>query len=233
MNDWIVRITHECMYSKYQYFITLTYSPENLPLDDEGRGCLVKADLQKWFKRVRKKQLIRYYAVGEYGSRFGRPHYHILLFTQKQLSYNLISKTWTNGHTHLGTITPASIAYCTKYMFVNKGDSKGRPSVFALMSRKPGIGFNKIKDLNKNPYVFLNGYKKRMPRYYKDKIFTKEEKLQIRQQMEELEKINYENNINHLKKHGYAHPEIELFERAKVNEKLIGIKQLEFKGQKF
>lgn len=58
-------------------FVTLTYRPEDLP---KG-GTLVKDHLQKFIKRARKRYGVglKYYAVGEYGDKLGRPHYHIAL----------------------------------------------------------------------------------------------------------------------------------------------------------
>lgn len=63
-------------------FVTLTYAPSTLP--SEGL-CL--RDLQNFFKRLRFRldqfgysTNFRYLAVGEYGSKEGRPHYHIIFW---------------------------------------------------------------------------------------------------------------------------------------------------------
>lgn len=71
--EWSFRLSVEASYWKDASFLTLTYNDENLPPD----GSLVKADLQKFFKRLRKDLAnpIKYYACGEYGDRFKRPHY--------------------------------------------------------------------------------------------------------------------------------------------------------------
>lgn len=69
-------------------FITLTYSPENLP----KYGNLEKSDFQKFMKRFRewlareakkgKKTPpdIKYFYCGEYGDENGRPHFHAIIF---------------------------------------------------------------------------------------------------------------------------------------------------------
>ena len=66
---------------------------------------LQKSDLQKFFKRLRKKthEKISYYAVGEYGDNTQRPHYHIILFNAIP---RIVEAAWSidtcsNGHCHL------------------------------------------------------------------------------------------------------------------------------------
>lgn len=77
--DWSFRIRKELKVAESAAFITLTYSDYHMPLTDDGLGQLCKYDLQCFFKRLRKEQSkkllhedypsIRYYAVGEYGTR--------------------------------------------------------------------------------------------------------------------------------------------------------------------
>lgn len=63
-------------------FVTLTYRNETLPKD----GLNIE-HLQKFFKRLRSRfhafgldTDFRYLAVGEYGAKYGRPHYHIIFW---------------------------------------------------------------------------------------------------------------------------------------------------------
>lgn len=60
-------------------FVTLTYDSEFYP------GELVPADLSSFIKRLRKNSGLkfRYFACGEYGSKRGRAHYHLILFGVK------------------------------------------------------------------------------------------------------------------------------------------------------
>lgn len=65
------------------YFVTLTYSDMDLP----PGGSLQKRDLQLFLKRLRKNTGLKfkYFACGEYGEKFQRPHYHILIFTDTEI----------------------------------------------------------------------------------------------------------------------------------------------------
>lgn len=83
--DWTTRICDEARTASAAWFVTLTYSPEHLPINNVflREPTLVKADVQKFFKRLRKAvdgAHLRYVQVGEYGTKFGRPHYHFILF---------------------------------------------------------------------------------------------------------------------------------------------------------
>lgn len=77
------------LYPTPPYFILLTYAPENMPhLRKRSRpGELCVSDVQDFFKRLRShwdrqglSHHVRYMVAGEYGSKRGRPHYHILLW---------------------------------------------------------------------------------------------------------------------------------------------------------
>lgn len=74
-------------------FLTLTYSPENLPaerVDKHGQiwaensvdPSHVKKFIHNLRRQARKKGFgdVRYFACGEYGDDTGRPHYHLALF---------------------------------------------------------------------------------------------------------------------------------------------------------
>lgn len=94
--QWATRCVLEAKLYKYNYFITLTYSPENIPTvphidKDTGEyidmGTLKKRDVQLFLKRLRKyykdnfnHEGIRFYLAGEYGENTERPHYHAIIF---------------------------------------------------------------------------------------------------------------------------------------------------------
>lgn len=132
-------------------------------------------------------QPIKYYAVGEYGGITRRPHYHIILFNA---DVDLIESAWNGGHIHYGYVSPASAGYTLKYISkqwrpMHANDD--RQPQFALMSKGLGksyltpqmVAWHK-NDLESRMYCNLDDGKKiSMPRYYKDRIYTEEERKRV------------------------------------------------------
>lgn len=192
--DWTLRLHYEAMSSKNTYFITLTYNDDNLPMNEYGEMTLEPDDLQKFWKRLRKheakhqgKSHIRHYSIGEYGTRFKRPHYHALIFNISLHSLKSIREKWGLGHIRIDPTNPARIHYVTKYHILkNNHASETVHREFTHMSTKPGIGSNYI-DLNGKyhrenliTYVMKDNYKLRLPRFYKDRIFNHDQKITIK-----------------------------------------------------
>jgi hypothetical protein len=186
--DWCFRLQKELNSSSSACFLTLTYNDKNIPIS-EGGYSLLRSDFQKFMKRLRKhanqKQKIKYYACGEYGDKTERPHYHAIVFNLPRPFDKYIKKAWKLGHIHIGTVTEKSIMYTTKYAL--KGlkrkkpfeyDEDGREPQFQLMSN--GLGEVYAKEIIRD-YLITNGtklltveggHKKKLPRYYIDKMFT-------------------------------------------------------------
>lgn len=80
--EWADRCTLEASKYKYNWFITLTYDDDHLPLN----GCqstLKRKDFQDFMKRLRKNYpdyKVKVFYCGEYGDSSTRPHYHAILF---------------------------------------------------------------------------------------------------------------------------------------------------------
>lgn len=177
-------------------FVTLTYDTDHVPISRNGFMTLDKTDLQKFFKRLRKLQpenKISYYAVGEYGSDFTRPHYHLILFNSNP---NNVIRAWSLenrpiGHCHFGDVTGASVGYTLKYLDkfskipMHRNDDRQRE--FGLMSKGLGAGYltpqmvkyHKADLVNRMNCVLADGKIISMPRYYKDKIYTEQERKKI------------------------------------------------------
>lgn len=181
--EWSFRLQKEMRYHESSFFTTLTYSDENLCWADDSDGnsyaVLHKPDFQLFMKRLRHAQgkisdkKIKYYAVGEYGSKTNRPHYHALLFSLEPSLVDKLHDIWGEGLSHTGSVTPDSIDYITKYV-VNKYDhSHYLVPPFSCISK--GIGLQHFLD-NADRYsqetVVRNdrGYNQKLPRYYRDKL---------------------------------------------------------------
>lgn len=85
--EWAIRCQIETKKSPHNYFITLTYTTENLTLNDYGIATINQNDLTNFIKKIRKKYgtKIKYLAAAEYGktSNTQRPHFHIIFFNLK------------------------------------------------------------------------------------------------------------------------------------------------------
>lgn len=178
-------------------FVTLTYATEHLQFTRNGHPTIIKDDLQKFMKRLRKNQFgsnkgdVKYYAVGEYGGKLKRPHYHLILFNASHVN---VAKSWNKGHVHFGQVEQASVGYTLKYISKPHknfalNDDRERP--FSLMSKGIGDGYLTKqmvewhkKDLVNRMYVnLLDGKKASMPRYYKDRIYCEAEKEAIKKHL--------------------------------------------------
>ena len=202
ISGWSFRLTKHGQVSNTSQFVTLTYDESNVPISENGLQTLRKTDLQKFFKRLRKltHEKISYYAVGEYGDKTQRPHYHIILFNANS---NSIESAWNLnntliGHCHFGDVNDASIGYTLKYISKEKQipmfQQDDRQKEFSIMSKGLGksyltpqaIKWHKNK-LEERMYLPLkDGKKASMPRYYKDKMYKDGEKFMISIHMKQL-----------------------------------------------
>lgn len=121
---------------------------------------------------------------------------NILRYTNFDGKTHIKISPWTLNNESIGTCTfgkvsGASIGYCMKYLSkpsripIHQNDD--RPREFALMSKRLGSGYLTPAiidwhraDLENRMYLNIEGGKKiSMPRYYKDKIYTDEQRLII------------------------------------------------------
>lgn len=97
-NEWSLRISLESRMYEDIAFVTLTYSNETLYSDK-----LIPSHLSSFMKRLRTYVMrsgflgkLRFYGVGEYGDRRGRPHFHVVIFGLPQRFWSSIRDAW-NG----------------------------------------------------------------------------------------------------------------------------------------
>lgn len=252
VSEWSFRLMQEEKHAKWAYFITLTYNDKVLPYTRNGFRTVHKRDLQLFFKRLRKfqsskryckkagvpyiEQPIKYYGVGEYGGRFKRPHYHVILFNA---SPELVERAWTAGHVHYGFVSGASVGYTMKYIGkpssvpIHRNDD--RTPEFSLMSKGLGECYltkNMIQWHNHSTsvvesryHVMCNGVKIAMPRYYRERLYTKDDKnaiaFKIRQENNAFDWNELQSDIYNYKKlglYGYKNQNLEQTECSRSSE---------------
>lgn len=184
-----MRMLHELNSFSDAVFVTLTYDEDHIP-DNQS---LCKADLQKWFKRLRKElkeRKIRYFACGEYGDETHRPHYHAIIFglSLRPEDKNLMQYKWSFGRLHFGTAEPDSIRYVAQYIDKKySGDlaeqeyaAKNREPVFRVSSL--GLGKKYVdensKQIKAQGFCTVKGVMHTLPRYYLNRLGLDPKKYQ-------------------------------------------------------
>ena len=215
---------NELMYwNNEAVFITLTYDDEHLP-SDYG---LHKDDLQKFFKRLRKDldTKIKYYACGEYGDRFGRPHFHAIIFglPYSQHGRQLIKDNWlfcdsqrfdydSRSHKERGfaPVSPDDIRYVCGYVQKKYNGEKAkevygdRLPPFSVCSRGLGLQFAKDnRDRIADGKITFRGHPVSIPRYYLKKLEIKTNSS-----------FGFQHKVEYLEKYGYDIKDIPI---SKVN----------------
>lgn len=177
-NDWATKAYMESQNWPQNAFLTLTYNDDNLP----AKKSLQKADLQKFWKRLRKhiNQKIKYMACGEYGTTTNRPHYHAAVFNywpndcktyktnangDQLYTSEQLNRIWGLGYVIIGRLTYQSAAYIARYVFKKSyGDYKkftNKENEFITASKRPAIAKNwfdnkKLWDyLKRNSGIFI------------------------------------------------------------------------------
>lgn len=229
VSAWSFRLMQEEKRSTSAHFITLTYDTSHVPISKLGFMSLSYDDAQLFFKRLRKRVSshspnvrIKYYLAGEYGGKTNRPHYHAIIFNVDDIFD--IEKSWKMGTTHYGTVSGASIGYTLKYLDkprrfpMHKNDD--RLPERALISKGLGAGYltkemldwHKADLTERMHMVTIQGQKISMPRYYKDKIYSEDEREKIteayKQKMwahEEWLQRKYGNDLEHIREQIILH----------------------------
>lgn len=234
--DWEIRLGEEYKHSPWTWFITPTYNEQAIPwtLQDKpllrthfgehlNVTTLYKPHMQAYIKRLRKANekytdlQLRYYLCGEYGERYGRPHYHIIAFNLHPATIlKHVAPLWyTDDPQHPAGIIEASLVqsmedvsnYVASYIVqAHHGKKSIYQRPFSLMSRRPFLGHQYLAKHGQRlkerglPYLERGPvHKQRIPRIYKDKIFEQWEKNTWKQPFVEQTRAKEEAELHRLR----------------------------------
>lgn len=154
---WVGRMLLECEENPPVSMWTLTYDEDHVPTGEDGRNILRSQDLTDFLKRARKhlwehwRVRFRFFAVGEYGKRYCRPHFHIITWGIPPECHRAFCSRWSAGFvSNDGHPTNRGLAYVAGYVSKKMQDNSDPrvadlPPEYAVMSMRPGIGTQSIK----------------------------------------------------------------------------------------
>lgn len=159
--EWTHRIMLEAGQYQDNSFVTLTYADDPYTLEPMDHRRFMDA-LRKRLKPLQ----VRFYAVGEYGDKNERPHFHYALFgyppckrnTSKRGEYrccapcDVLEEVWGKGLIKNLALEIGSARYIARYVVkkMTRWDDPrlhNRHPEFARMSLKPGIGHGALKNI--------------------------------------------------------------------------------------
>lgn len=217
--EWQARLSEELKAHKYNYFITLTFSPGELELVKKKAnlsecnalcGYCVRHMLERWRKDHKKS--LKHWLVTELGHEgTERIHMHGLLLSDEQLTFGVsdeykmkIWKYWRYGNIFVGDYcNQKTINYIVKY--INKIDTDHKGFIGQIFC-SPGIGKNWLErhendqtykyrpGRTRSDYVLNNGARISLPKYYKNKLHNEEERELIWRDFLDKEKMSIMGN---------------------------------------
>lgn len=209
---WSARCNYE-LYKNRSAFVTFTYDDYHLPYYDDMtlKPSLRRDDLHKFIDNLRhkvkkisllpsgSKKDFSYFACGEYGGKFGRPHYHVLFFGLDFADFSrLFNDTWKYGLIKTLPILSGGVRYVVDYftkekltgkLAEEKYDKQFLERPFNLCSRGLGseLFFTHRDDIRNGKDLTIGSRVVPVPSYYKNLYGTYSDSEVI-----ERTKMNYE-----------------------------------------
>lgn len=193
-NEWRVRLFEEVKENTNGQFVTLTLSDESYKelaenftttgyeLDNNIATLAVRRFLERWRKKHKKS--VRHWLITELGHKGTENiHLHGIIWTDEEPSE--IEKHWQYGYIWAGYdnkrtyVNNKTINYITKYLI--KKDEKHQYYIPKILTSK-GIGSGFVKGINarhakvKEYYTTPSGHKMSLPTYYRNKLYSEEER---------------------------------------------------------
>lgn len=238
--EWQVRLGEELKIWRYKYFVTLTFSPEQLEkLCKEKSGYTnvnyvardaVRRFLERWRKKYKKS--VKHWLITELGHEgTERIHLHGIIFTNFQITNEEIAKIWQYGNTYTGNYcNEKTVNYIVKYVTKIDIDHKGyKADIFCsaglgrcYVDRESSKLHHEYKGKDTIQYYTLkNGTKVALPKYYRNLLFTQDERDKMWTQILDADKTYVRGiEVRHISKDGYNQYLRLLGEQQKVNRAL-------------
>lgn len=189
--QWQVRMQEELRENPNAYFMTLTiddksYKELKKAAEDKTDNGIATIAMRRMLERIRKKtgKSIRHWFVTELGQeKTERVHLHGIIWGIG--ADKLVEEKWNYGIIFTGFwVNEQTVNYITKYMLkVDEKHPMFRGKV--LCSAGLGSGYTKRADSKNNryqkgktneTYKFRNGVKVNLPIYYRNKLYSEEER---------------------------------------------------------
>jgi hypothetical protein len=162
--DWTGRNIAEMKTAKACHAVTLTYGRNDANAEEHERSVLLTySDVQKFLYLLRRHGYpVRYFVAGEFGTKKGRAHWHIILYWQDRVPPNIPLRQnwmfarynekgeqaqdengdpaffWPHGWTYWQKVTPHTARYVCKYLQKGMGDDVAQGRL--QMSKYPPLG---------------------------------------------------------------------------------------------
>lgn len=191
-NNWRVRLSVTLSAMKIPaYYITLTFSEEKLNWykltcnnDNDIARAAIRHFLERWRKKYKKS--VKHWLITELGHEgTERIHLHGIIWTEHPKE--AIEERWGNGWVRIGAyVNLRTINYIIKYVTKIDSDHEnytGKIFCSAGLGKEYieyGKNYNHYQGKNtKEYYRTKEGYKLALPMYYRNKIYSEEEREKL------------------------------------------------------
>nr|WAE43751.1 MAG: replication initiator protein [Microviridae sp.] len=199
--NWQVRLQEEIKNNINGQFVTLTFSNESInelkknilinKIDSDYDNAIATLAVRRFLERWRKKYKVsvKHWLVTELGHQnTERIHLHGIIFLKNIEQKKEIQTLWNYGQIWIGQyVNEKTINYIVKY--INKLDSDHKGYIPKILCSK-GIGNNFLnrydskinvyqEDKTKEYYKTKQGNKLMLPIYYRNKIYTEDEREKL------------------------------------------------------
>lgn len=197
--EWKIRNAEQLRETPKATFFTGTFTDERIEkiakkynIDKNEANEIATKEVRLFLERIRRKnkgKSIKHWIVTEKGhTNTRRIHIHGLFYAEDGMSVyrlnELLKNNWIAGYSYNGRyVNEKTINYIAKYLTKDDLDNKdftGKVLVSPGLGRKyieRGKKINEFrKEETKEEYRFRNGMLAPLPKYYKNKIYTEEER---------------------------------------------------------